>query len=413
MGLHLIPWLKTPVKVDYAFSQVGWVTCDPRGAMMKIQPRGFKNPPYKLNLNDRRSITQLMTNAHSIQSVLTHAATLLNAKHNDAKTAKLEAQLLLQNVLNVNRAWLIAHENDAIEAISGQANIFASYQALINRRVNGEPIAYILGSREFYGLKLKVSPDTLIPRPDTETLVDAALVKIGLLLSPSPLAPLPPTGEGNKAAILSPSPAGGRGVGERGIITILDLGTGSGAIALAIAKHRPQAFVLALDVSQAALDVAIVNAKNLKIPNVEFVLSDWFSALNQQNNMQKFDVIVSNPPYIEQNDEHLSQGDLRFEPISALASGADGLDAICIIISQAKNHLNPHGWLLLEHGYHQAANVANLLKKAGFSHIETIKDLGGNDRVTLGKISKLSFWAKAKNPVVPKKILKTEFFAFA
>ena len=161
--------------MDYAFSQVGWVTCDPRGAMMKIQPRGFKNPPYKLNLNDRRSLTQLMTNAHSIQSVLTHAATLLNAKHNDAKTAKLEAQLLLQNVLNVNRAWLIAHENDAIEATSGQANIYAAYEALINRRVNGEPIAYILGYREFYGLKLKVSPDTLIPRPDTETLVDAAL----------------------------------------------------------------------------------------------------------------------------------------------------------------------------------------------------------------------------------------------
>ena len=231
----------------------------------------------------------------------------------------------------------------------------------------------------------------MIPRPDTETLVDAALVKVDLLLSPSPQPLSRQRARDLNSPLDSPHPLAGEGLGERGIITILDLGTGSGAIALAIAKHRPQAFVLALDVSQAALDVAIENAKNLKIPNIEFVLSDWFSALNQQNNTQKFDVIVSNPPYIEQNDEHLSQGDLRFEPISALASGADGLDAICIIISQAKNHLNPHGWLLLEHGYNQAANVANLLKKAGFSHIETIKDLGGNDRVTLGKISKLSF----------------------
>ena len=179
-----------------------------------------------------------MTITISIQTMLNSAATLLKTEE-----ATLEAQLLLQHVLNVNRAWLIAHQNDAL-----QPNIHAAYRALINRRINGEPIAYILGVREFYGLSLKVTPATLIPRPDTETLVDAALAKIPLQKN----------------------------------LNVCDLGTGSGAIALAIAKHRPQAFILALDASQAALDVAIENAENLKIPNVYFVLSDWFSALGQK-----------------------------------------------------------------------------------------------------------------------------------
>ena len=289
-----------------------------------------------------------MTNDQTIQTVLTSAATLLNTEE-----AALEAQLLLQHALNVNRAWLIAHENDALDVKDGEPNIHAAYRALINRRVKGEPIAYILGVREFYGLNLKVTPATLIPRPDTETLVDAALAKI------------PPQSN----------------------LTICDLGTGSGAIALAIAKHRSQAFVLALDASQAALDVAIANAESLKISNVDFVLSDWFSALDQKNNPQKFDVVVSNPPYIEASDAHLNQGDLRFEPTSALVSGAGGLHDITQIISQAPQHLNPHGWLLLEHGYHQADQVAALLKQAGFREIETVKDLGGNERVTLGRFS--------------------------
>ena len=321
-----------------------------------------------------------MTNAHTIKATLLFAATQLKAQGVEAETAKLEAQLLLQHALNVNRAWLIAHEYENLAP-----SIEAAYRAMLERRLNGEPIAYILGYREFYGLKLKVSVDTLIPRADTETLVEAALARVALLLTPSP-QPSPTGGEGVTStqglADSSPSPQRGRGVGERGSCdtSILDLGTGTGAIALAIAKHHPQAYVTALDASQAALDIAIENAKNLEIANVKFILSDWFSALNNE----KFDLIVSNPPYIEADDSHLKQGDLRFEPLSALASGADGLDAIRTIINQAPQHLNPHGWLMLEHGYNQADKVAALLKQAGFSEINHAKDLAGITRVTLG-----------------------------
>jgi len=279
----------------------------------------------------------------NIHAALHEAQTAL-AEFVSTSEAKLEVQLMLQHAMNVNRAWLIAHENDALEA-----NIHAMFETLLNRRLSGEPIAYILGEREFYGLKLKVSTDTLIPRPDTETLVEAALAKIP---------------QDKKTHVL-------------------DLGTGTGAIALAIAKHRPQAFVYAVDASQAALDVAIDNAKNLEISNVKFVLSDWFSNLINE----RFDVIVSNPPYIEADDAHLTQGDLRYEPIKALASGIDGLDAIRTIITNASQHLNPHGWLLLEHGYNQAESVASLLKQAGFTEINQAKDLAGIQRVTLGRLA--------------------------
>jgi release factor glutamine methyltransferase len=278
-----------------------------------------------------------MPNTQSIKSALAFATVKLN--HDEAK---LEAQLLLQHVLNVNRAWLIAHENDAL-----QANQHAAFEALLNRRLNGEPIAYILGGRAFYGLDLLVTPDTLIPRPDTETLVEAALAQIPIAAHPS----------------------------------ILDLGTGSGAIALAIAKNRPQASVIAVDASKAALAVAKKNAQNLSIDNVEFVLSNWFQHLNNQ----PFDVIVSNPPYIEENDAHLSQRDLRFEPISALSSGEDGLNDIRQIIENSLVHLQPQGWLMLEHGFNQADKVADLMANTGFVSIETIKDFGGNNRVTIGK----------------------------
>ncbi|HNV87620.1 MAG TPA: peptide chain release factor N(5)-glutamine methyltransferase [Methylotenera sp.] len=278
----------------------------------------------------------------NIHAVLHEAQTAL-AGFLSSGEAKHEAQYLLQHILKVNRAWLISHENDAL-----QPNIHAGFQALLKRRLKGEPIAYILGYREFYGLKLKVTPDTLIPRPDTETLVEAALAKI-------------PHNSTSK---------------------ILDLGTGTGAIALAIARHRPQVYVTATDASQAALNIAVENAQNLNITNINFFLSDWFSALEDE----KFDVIVSNPPYIEQDDVHLQQGDLRFEPISALASGKDGLDAIRHIIKTAPRHLNPHGWLMLEHGYNQASEVRKLLTQHGFIAVSSVKDFGGNERVTQGCI---------------------------
>lgn len=256
--------------------------------------------------------------------------------------ASFEANLLCQQVLNVNRAWLISHETDALEA-----NQQAVFEALVQRRLNGEPIAYIFGAREFYGLSLKTTPATLIPRSDTETLVEAALAKIP----------------------------------QNASLNILDLGTGTGAVALAIASQRPQTKVIAVDASTEALKVATENAQSLNLSNVHLIESNWFSALVSE----KFDVIVSNPPYIAQDDEHLKLGDLRFEPLSALASGKDGLDDIRKIIQDAPHYLNPNGWLMLEHGYDQADAVAALLKARGFSQIDHAKDMSGIRRVTFGR----------------------------
>ena len=306
-----------------------------------------------------------MSNSQSIKDTLLSASAQLKTEE-----AKLEAQLLLQHALNVNHVWLIANQDENLAP-----SIHEAYKALLQRRLNGEPIAYILGYREFYGLNLKVSADTLIPRADTETLVETALAKIPFMVRQA-------HHERNISNSARPEPVEGHTHSQH---TILDLGTGTGAITLAIAKHRPEAYVTALDASQAALDIAIENAGNLNILNVKFILSDWFSALNQDNIKQKFDVIVSNPPYIEADDVHLKQGDLRYEPISALASGTEGLDAIRHIIKNAPPHLNPYGWLMLEHGYNQASKVAALLKQAGFSDISHAKDLSGIDRVTIGR----------------------------
>ncbi|MGZ8250923.1 MAG: peptide chain release factor N(5)-glutamine methyltransferase [Methylophilaceae bacterium] len=284
------------------------------------------------------------TSAASIHSALARAQQqLMLALALDSREARSEARVLLGKIIHKDHAWLIAHEHDALET-----NIHGGFEALLARRINGEPVAYLLGHREFYGLDLKVSTATLIPRPDTETLVEAALAKI-------------PNDTNYK---------------------ILDLGTGTGAIALAIARHRPKSIVTAVDASDAALDIAKENAQNLKIANVRFVLSDWLTALNDE----KFDVIASNPPYIEQDDVHLSQGDLRFEPLSALASGLDGLDDIRRIIQAAPLHLNPQGWLILEHGYNQAEAVAKLLTEQGLRAVQHHYDLAGIARVTVAQL---------------------------
>jgi release factor glutamine methyltransferase len=302
---------------------------------------------------------------------------------------KLEAQLLLEHVLNVNHAWLITHTDAEMDSKAQQ-----QFNALIQRRIAGEPIAYILGEREFYGLTLKVTPDTLIPRPDTETLVEAALGKIPASSfrrksESSDLTPLASDFRRNDVHEDNALPIYEQNDGEFKnnfseslAFDVLDLGTGSGAIALAIAAHRPNVNIIAVDFSQAALKIAKQNAENLNINNVVFLQSDWFDALGEQ----RFDIIVSNPPYIENNDVHLNQGDLRFEPRSALASGNDGLDDIRKIIQHAASYLKPQGLLMFEHGYNQAESVSILLASAHFTAIETHQDLGGNDRVTLGRM---------------------------
>jgi release factor glutamine methyltransferase len=271
-----------------------------------------------------------------------HGKQLEEALSLDAGSARIEVQSLLQAVLQVNRAWLLTHPEHLLDDEQ-----YARCMALLKRRLSGEPVAYILGEREFYGLDFKVSPSTLIPRPETELLVELALQRIP----------------------------------QSGPFRVLDLGTGSGAIALSIAHARPDVEVVAVDVSQDALEVARENAQRLNIGNVLLLHSDWFSALHGGH----FDLIVSNPPYVAENDAHLMQGDLRFEPQTALASGADGLDDIRRICAQAKAHFNPGGWLLFEHGFDQPADVRALLNQAGFTEVFSARDLSGIERVSGGK----------------------------
>lgn len=265
--------------------------------------------------------------------------------------SRREAALLLRHVLGVADAWLIAHADDAIDA--GRAAIF---HALISRRARGEPIAYLTGTRGFHALELQVTPDVLIPRPETELLVELALARI-------PRSP--------DEAQRNPD------------YRIADLGTGSGAIALAIAQARPNARVLATDASKAALEIARENARRSNLANVGFALGDWCAALGDYCD---FDLIVSNPPYIAERDPHLREGDLRFEPRAALASGADGLDAIRTIVRDARAHLREGGWLLLEHGFEQGAQVRALLEQSGYRDAFTERDLEGRERVSGGKV---------------------------
>ena len=252
---------------------------------------------------------------------------------------RLEAELLLVHVLDKPRSWLIAHADDVLG--DAEASAFA---ALVQRRRDGEPVAYITGHRGFWTLELEVTPATLIPRPETELLVELALARM--------------TAKAN----------------------VVDLGTGSGAIALAMARECPTASVVATDASVDALAVAERNAGRHAIRNVRFVHGDWLAPLAGE----RFDLIVSNPPYIEADDPHLGQGDLRFEPASALASGADGLDDIRRIVTQAREHLLPGGWLLMEHGWNQGEAVRAVLSEAGYREVLTEQDLEQRDRVSGG-----------------------------
>lgn len=269
---------------------------------------------------------------------MTTVAALLAAARQRIPAA--EARLLLGHLLGKSAAWLEAHRDD--EVVIGSA-----YMKLMERRAVGEPIAYLIGVREFYGRDFAVTPEVLIPRPETELLVDIAKSKVSLCET----AP------------------------------VLDLGTGSGCLAITLALELPRARVTAVDVSPAALAVAGDNARRLDA-HVEFVESDWFSAALQP---QCFDFIVANPPYVAAGDPHLGEGDLRFEPVGALTDHADGLSAIRRIVADAPRWLAPNGWLFFEHGYDQAAAARQLLDAAGFSEIEQSCDLAGIVRVSGGR----------------------------
>jgi release factor glutamine methyltransferase len=254
----------------------------------------------------------------------------------DAAAARIEARLLAAAALSCDTTWLITHGDEAAD--------IHQLAPWINRRLAGEPVAYILGTREFYGHPFQVDPAVLIPRPETEHLVEATLERI---------------------------PAGA---------AVLDLCTGSGCVAITLKLARPQYRIVATDLSHAALKVAQANAVTLNAC-ITFHHGDLFAPVTGQY----FDAIVSNPPYIATADAHLSQGDVRFEPRLALASGPDGLDLIRRMVSSAPAHLNPNGWLLFEHGFDQGEICRNLLERAGFGQIKTLPDLAGLERVTLGQ----------------------------
>ena len=258
--------------------------------------------------------------------------------------ARHEAEQLLLHVIGRDRAWLFAHCDAALADADA-----AAFDALLARRIAGEPVAYLVGHRGFWTLDLQVSPATLIPRPETERLVELALER---LPADKPLL-------------------------------IADLGTGTGAIALSLASERPQAQVVATDSSADALVVARANGVSNAIANVEFRHGSWWAPLQGE----RFHLVASNPPYIADGDAHLAQGDLRFEPPTALSSGADGLEAIREIVGEASTHLMAGGWLLLEHGWDQGAATRALMTAAGFVDVATETDLEQRDRVTLGRVT--------------------------
>jgi len=262
----------------------------------------------------------------------------------DSPTPRLDAELLLAAALGKPRSYLRTWPERELDAAQQ-----AQFDAFMQRRRNGEPVAYILGRQGFWSLDLEVAPHTLIPRPDTELLVETALE----LLPATPLA-------------------------------VLDLGTGTGAIALALASERPAWQVTGVDRVEDAVALAERNRQRLKLGNASFVQSHWFSALAGQ----RYGLILSNPPYIRADDHHLDEGDVRFEPSSALVAGSDGLDDIRAIIRCAPSHLLPGGWLLLEHGFDQAEDVRALLVAGAFAEVHSRRDLGGHERISLGRFDR-------------------------
>ncbi|MBG6241653.1 MAG: peptide chain release factor N(5)-glutamine methyltransferase [Candidatus Symbiopectobacterium sp. Dall1.0] len=259
-----------------------------------------------------------------------------------SESPKRDAEILLEHVTGKGRTFLLAFGETLLDDARLQR-----LSALLARRINGEPVAYLTGAREFWSLPLAVSPATLIPRPDTECLVEQSLQCMAQFSAP----------------------------------TVLDLGTGTGAIALALASERPDCTVTGVDVQPDAVTLAQRNAATLQLPNVQFLQGNWFEPVAPT----RFYVIVSNPPYIDAEDIHLCEGDVRFEPLSSLVAAEGGLADLRWIIQQAPQHLKNTGWLLLEHGWQQGEPVRQLLQQRGFEQVATCRDYGGNERVTLGQ----------------------------
>ncbi len=259
---------------------------------------------------------------------------------------RIDAEVLMAFAASRSRTWLYTWGDSECPTWE-----HARFDALVAARAQGQPVAYLTGEREFWGLPLATSPSTLIPRPDTETLVDVVLAR-------------------------AKAPSG----------RLLDLGTGTGAIALAFASERPMWQVIGVDVRPEAVSLATHNAQTLHIANATFLLSDWFASLGVPPDGDAFDIIVSNPPYIAADDPHLSEGDVRFEPRSALVAEGDGMADLMHLIIAAQAFLSPGGWLALEHGYQQAACVRQALMQAGYQNVESVQDIGGHERVTLGHL---------------------------
>ncbi len=260
---------------------------------------------------------------------------------NCSDSARLDAEILFCDVMQFDRSRIYSHPEQIVPEDKS-----ALFQSLLEQRQLGHPIAHLTGKKEFWSLELAINEDTLIPRPETELLVETALQIIP----------------------------------EDAVFNIMDLGTGSGAIAIAIASERPDCKIVATDINTNALAIAAKNAETHQIENIQFFISDWY----QNIPLQAFDLIVSNPPYIKQEDEHLSQGDVRFEPELALVSGADGMQAINIVLENAKRYLASDAYLLIEHGYDQKPLVQEAFLKHDFKRIKTFQDLSGQDRITLG-----------------------------